>query len=139
MEIWNNYIPHKLGDTSGDYQRWRAEVMAIRDLPEYKMRKLWKENFSPKDIAEDKHWAIYPPPAPDRKRIAPGTPQDAKRGRTINEKKKAWIYARALHEAAESILTFYRLDSTMLKETRDELENFKQLMRKHSHKSAKET
>ena len=135
MVTWDTYIPHKLGDTSADYARWRAEVLAIRDLPEYKLRKLWKANYSPKDIAQNKHWAMYPPQGQTRKRLAPGTSQEAKRGRTLGDKKKTWIYAKALHEAAEFILTFYRLEPAMLEQTRKEAGDFLALMRANAHKS----
>lgn len=131
-------IPHKLGDTSEDYARWRAEVLAIRDMPEYKLKKLWKANFSPKDIAANRHWEMFPPPQPIKKRIAPGIRQEDKRGRRISEKKKAWVYARALKQAAEALLAFYRMESAMLAETRKEMEHFTALMKKYDHKS-KET
>lgn len=132
METWDTYIPHKLGDTRVDYVRWRAEVLQIRDMSESKLRKLWKLNFSLKDIAQDKHWAIYPPNRPVKRRVAPK--MTSERGRTLSAKKKQWIYARALYQAAESILQFYRLDTAMLVETRKELEGFRELMKKFAHK-----
>lgn len=133
MDIWDIAIPHKLGDTSADYARWRAEVLQIREISEYKLRKLWKLNFSPKDIEQDKHWAIYPPNRPVKRRVAPQ--MTSERGKALSVKKKQWIYARALYQAAESILQFYRLDTATLAETRKELEGFKELMKKFAHKS----
>jgi hypothetical protein len=135
-ENWDTYIPHKLGDTSADYARWRAEVLAVRDMSESRLRKLWKANFSPADIAADKHWAMFPPNPPNRKHIAPGTPQEAKQGRTIGDKKINWIYARALQQAAQSILAFYRLEPAALERTRKQLAEYTDLVKKFSHKGS---
>ena len=139
MDFPHGFMASRLGDTSRDYEEWKWHVAKVRELPEYKLRKLWKMNFSPKDIAADKHWEVYPPVGVRRKKVAPGTPQETKRGRTLGAKKKNWIYARALKEAAQGILDFYRLDSIMLGEVRRELAQFTELTKTYSHKPAKET
>lgn len=135
-QLADGHMVLRLGDTSGDYYKWRAEVWAVRELPEYKMRKLWKLNFSAADIAADKHWAVYPPNKPVRERVMPGARVSDKRGRTISDKKINWIYARALREAAENVLQFYRLDTPQLERVRKERDSFVDLVKRYAHKKA---
>lgn len=138
MEVWDTYIPHKLGDTTADYARWKAAVAAVRDLPEYKLRKLWKANFSPADIAADKHWALYPPQRISSKLLRARTEPTSKleRGRNIGAKRKAWLYSMALRNVAQAILTGHSLDAKMRAETEKELARFEELTKLYAHKKS---
>ena len=138
MEVWDTYIPHKLGDTSADYARWRGAVLQVRDLPEYKLRKLWKANFSPKDIEQDKHWALYPPQRISSKLLRAQVEPNAKieRGRNIGNKRKMWLYFRALRDVAKVILQHHSLDSAMRAEIETELAHFEKSVKEYSHKKS---
>lgn len=128
----------RLGDTSGDYYKWKAAVWAVRELPEYKMRKLWKLNFSIKDIEQDKHWAVFPPDGKARKRKVLGRSEETARGRKVSHKKKLWLYARACRDVAEGLLAFHALDSAMRTGTIAERDHFANVMKENAHKKPKE-
>ncbi len=52
-----------LGDRArvkDEYMQWRGEVLATVFLPEYKLKRLWRENYSVKDIQGGKHYEIWP-------------------------------------------------------------------------------
>lgn len=136
-QLPDGHMVLRLGDASGGYQRWRAEVLEIRELPEYKLRKLWKLNFSAADIKSDKHHAVCPPDRAARHRKAIGRKEDTKRGRAVSAKRKAWLYARALRDVAEGLLTFHNLDSAMRAELTKERDSFVELMKKYAHKNPK--
>ncbi len=119
---WDGPIT-RLGDTTGDYMRWKGQVLQIRDLPEYKLRKLWKLNFSPKDIENDKHWSVYPPPG-ERVRVKPGMQPGEGRGRALTERGLQRCYATVLLHEAERILQFHRLDANMLQQVRANVATF---------------
>lgn len=136
VETWDIVMPEDPRDvTSKSFHRWKSDVLQHTDMAETRLRRLYKLGFSSEDIRADKHHAIYPPPAPVKKRVAPA--MRSIRGRTLSADKKAWIYARALHEAAEGILTFYRLEPDRLEETRRDVIRFKELMIKYGHRKQK--
>lgn len=43
-----------------DYMQWAASIREYTFLPDYKLKRLWKENFSLEDIKADKHRALWP-------------------------------------------------------------------------------
>ena len=130
IETWDIFMPEDSQDfTSKSYYQWRVEVLRNTDMAEYRLRKLYRLGFTPQDIARDRHHEVFPPPKLRVKRVAPHS--KATRGRTLGAKRKAWIYAKVLHEAAESILLFYRLEPAMLAEVRADAARFKELRRKY--------
>ena len=135
METWNTVIEGGRDSTSKAYHQWKAEVLKIRDMAEYKLYKLWKLNFTPADIEADKHWAIFPPDRATRQRKILGRTDDTPRGRTLGYKKKQWLYARALFDVADGLLTFHSLDQAMREATVKERDAFRELMKKFEHKS----
>ena len=93
-----------------DYQEWRAAVLAVRDLPEYKIRRLWKENYSVADIEQNKHYEIWPRMNPAWKPA-----QEARRhGRAISARSmfQAGMRAalRAMKREFEWRLKYHRVD-----------------------------
>lgn len=134
MQTWEPIVPTKLGDTSGDYLRWKHSVLAVRDLPEYKLRKLWKLNFSAKDIENDKHWTVFPPSQAMRQRVKPGMAIGEKRGRAVSERGRQRAYAKALLAEAQRLLDFHRLDDAMLERVRADRDGFIRLVQSLSGK-----
>jgi hypothetical protein len=120
-------IGPKMGDTRQDYLEWRSQVLAVRDLPEYKLRKLWKLNFSAKDIAANKHWEVFPPQEL-RKRVKPGMAVGEGRGKAITARGRQRAYAQALLDKARHLLQFHRLDSGMLALVRQDVVVFQALV-----------
>ncbi len=118
----------RLGDTSADYARWKAMVRPIRDLPEYKLLKLWKLNFSPKDIEHNKHWTVFPPPSDTRKRVKPGMTVGENRGRALTDRARKRNYAKVLLQEGERMLQFHRHDAPMLEQLRNDVVAFKALV-----------
>jgi hypothetical protein len=134
METWETEIDGGNDSTSKNFHQWSAEVLKIRDMAQYKLFKLWKLNFTPADIAANKHHVIYPPDRATRRRTALGRTEEQKRGKKLSAKKKQWLYARALRDMAEAVLAFHSMEQAMIDETRKELEGFKELMKKFAHK-----
>src|ERR1017187_956340 len=103
MEFTDMVLPTKLGDTTNDYQIWKAAVAKIRDLPEYKLRKLWKKNFSPADIAADKHWEVFPvkdPVVRQEAHMAKRQAREGRRGPSLNLLSIQILFAEALRPEA---------------------------------------
>jgi hypothetical protein len=121
----------RLGDTSRDYARWKSDVLVIRHLPEYKLRKLWKMNFSVADIAADKHYEVYPTmrrakeKAARKEKEAPGMRE--KRGRGMSDAAIDLAYAEAVRDAAERLLYYNRLEPAQLRRVRDDFARFRQI------------
>ena len=133
----SGFLATKLGDTTRDYQQWKAQVRSVRDLPEYKMRKLWKLNYSVRDIAADRHWEIFPPAQAQRQ--ARGRDHSEKRGAKIGAQRKSYLYAKALCQVARTLLTFHSLEPGVRAETQKELEQFEELVKKYTcHKPKKD-
>ena len=127
-------IPFRAGDPANerrDYLEWCAKVRAIRYLPEYKLRKLWKLNFSPKDIEADRHHAVFPVKA---SRVRPGLNPE-KRGKTMTRRGVDRRYAKILLSEATRIVKWHRLEPATLASVRADIENFSALVKK-LHKGA---
>jgi len=129
------FLTTRLGDTSRDYAEWRAKVLDVRLLPEYKLKKLWKLNFTPQDIAADRHWEVFPPDRHLRIKKVRGIQVDgSRRGRAISQKKKDWIYARALRDAADGLLLYHALSPEMRTQVQKERDHFAALVKKYGHR-----
>ncbi|MFA5897672.1 MAG: hypothetical protein WC829_01035 [Hyphomicrobium sp.] len=120
-------MPTKLGDTSKDYAEWRAKVWAVRELPEYKMRKLWRLNYTPDDIANDRHWEVYPQNRAAQRRQEIETRLSARRGARLTNHGIDRKYATALRSEAERMLRVYRMDPEEVARLRADVEKFKAL------------
>lgn len=124
MEIWDITVESRPGEV--EYQRWRREVLAIRDMAEYRLKRLWRLNFSPADIAADKHWEIYPPPKPARAK--PGIAIGEGRGRGVSERSVHLRYAQALLREARGLLQYSRMEPRVLERVRRDEAKFKQIV-----------
>jgi len=107
-----------------DYQEWKRHVEKHTMLPEYKMRRLWKMNFSSTDIKADKHHAVFPvgPPRP----IKPDSGR--KRGRSVSERGLLLFYARAMRNAAAVLLAHYNMTPEMRERVAAEHKRFQGLV-----------
>lgn len=119
------HLPGRLGDTTDDYLRWKAEVARVRFLPEYKLRKLWRLNYSPLDIAHDRHHEVYPPRV---KRVPRGTLRRERRGAALSGRAIRLSLARALLRDIRRILAQHRLEPRELALARDCEERFARLV-----------
>lgn len=127
MEHMHGSMPSRMGDTSKDYGLWRNAVWKVRELPEYKMKKLWRLGYSPADIEADKHWAVYPPDKATKKRIEAELAQSARRGARLTNHGIDRKYASALRTEAERMLRVYRMDPEEVARLRADVEKFKAL------------
>jgi len=127
LEHMHGSMPSRMGDTSKDYGLWRNEVWKVRELPEYKMKKLWRLNYTPADIAADKHWEVYPPTGNTRKAIEREMAQSARRGARLTNHGIDRKYASALRHECERMLRVYRMDPEEVARLRKELAQFKAL------------
>ena len=127
LEHMHGSMPSRMGDTSKDYGLWRNAVWKVRELPEYKMRKLWKLNYSPADIEADKHWEVFPPGGRVKKLAEAEMRQSERRGARLTNHGIDRKYASALRHEAERMLRVYRMDPEEVARLRADVEKFKAL------------
>jgi hypothetical protein len=133
IETWDVVIDPGIGFTSKVYHQWKADVLKVRDFPEYKLRKLYKAGYTAAQIDENKHWEQFPPTPDARQRKAARMGQSV-RGRCLTDKRKNWIYARALRDAAEGMLKYYRTEIPFRELLKADVVRFKELMKIYDHK-----
>ncbi len=135
MELWDTTIPdpHGVDARQRAYAQWRAAVLRVRDMSESRLRKLYKHNYSPEDIAADRHWAEFPPQRLNR-RFKPGMAIGEKRGRLLTPRDRQRFYAQALWRQAEWLLNYRRLEGDMLATVRADVETFKKLVERFKQK-----
>lgn len=117
------------GDWRDDYQRWKADVLAVRLLPEYKLKKLWKLNFTPRDIEQNRHYEVFPQMRRAERKDESADDPTMRRGRALSDKGIDWRYARALRNEAEDLLRYHRLLPAQVARVRKDLARFSKLAR----------
>lgn len=110
--VWDGPQGAKLGDSSKDaYFRFRAEVQAVRWLPDYKIRKIWKAGLTVKDVENDKHYALFPtmnrPTGPQQRE---NLLKKEKRGSTLSRHTIELRMLTAALRAVENVLQYHRLE-----------------------------
>ena len=135
-ETWETVLPGGNDFTSKNFHQWKSAVLKHTDMSESRLRKLWRLGFTPEAIAKDEHHAVYPPDKASRARQRAGISEGQLRGKNLGDKRISWMYASALCDVAEGILRFHSLDPATRDRIMKELEGFKALMIKYSHKGA---